>query len=129
MNQCAPATSIQYAADRRRVQSPDSNIAGGGVDMSCAENAPPLIIFSDSPQSFHKSFMNSPANLDPLDEETTAAHDADGHTGPSGHPVRAAILISLVVFVVVAALVYGVFRFSIRPETETPSRTRMPSSR
>ncbi|MDT5262599.1 MAG: hypothetical protein QOC61_1603 [Acidobacteriota bacterium] len=71
--------------------------------------------------------MNSPANLDPLDEETTAAHDADGHTVSSGHPVRAAILISLVVFVVVAALVYGVFRFSIRPETETAPHT--PSSR
>jgi hypothetical protein len=66
--------------------------------------------------------MSSPSNSSPHDEETNAAHDADGH------PVRAAILISLVVFIVVAALVYGVFRLSIRPETETAPRTRTPSS-
>jgi Tol biopolymer transport system component/DNA-binding winged helix-turn-helix (wHTH) protein len=37
---------------------------------------------------------------------------------PAGHPVRAAVLISGAVLVAVAALVYAVFRFSVRPETE-----------
>ena len=41
-----------------------------------------------------------------------------------GHPVRAAILISVAVFVTVAALVYMVFRLSVRPDVE---RARMPA--
>jgi eukaryotic-like serine/threonine-protein kinase len=40
----------------------------------------------------------------------------------AGHPVRAAILISVVVVAVVAALVYAVFRFVVRPQTESPPR-------
>jgi Tol biopolymer transport system component/DNA-binding winged helix-turn-helix (wHTH) protein len=37
---------------------------------------------------------------------------------PAGHPVRAAVLIALAVLATVAALVYVVFRFSVRPDTE-----------
>ncbi|MDT5296191.1 MAG: hypothetical protein QOJ76_3071 [Acidobacteriota bacterium] len=68
--------------------------------------------------------MNSPADFGPLDEETAAAAREAG-----GHPVRAAILISIVVFVAVAALVYAVFRFSIQPETETTRPPAHASSR
>lgn len=38
----------------------------------------------------------------------------------SGHPVRAAILISLAAVVGFSALVYVVFRFSVRPDTSAP---------
>ena len=37
---------------------------------------------------------------------------------PAGHPVRAAVLITVALVLAVAALVYAVFRFSVRPETE-----------
>jgi Tol biopolymer transport system component/DNA-binding winged helix-turn-helix (wHTH) protein len=43
-----------------------------------------------------------------------------------GHPVRAAIIISIVAFVGVAVLVYAVFRLSVRPETER-TRERAPA--
>lgn len=43
-----------------------------------------------------------------------------------GHPVRAAVVISVVAFVSVAALVYFVYRFSVRPETEA-DRGRAPA--
>lgn len=45
---------------------------------------------------------------------------------PQGHPVRAAVVISVVAFVSVAALVYFVYRFSVRPETES-ARVRAPA--
>ena len=60
------------------------------------------------------------------------------HARPLLHPVRAAIIISIVAFLGVALLVYAVFRLSVRPETErererTPAFqsmkvTRLPSS-
>ena len=43
---------------------------------------------------------------------------------PDGHPVRAAILISIVVFTSVAALVYVIYRLSVRPDVE---RARAPA--
>ena len=43
---------------------------------------------------------------------------------PDGHPVRAAILIALAVFISVAALVYAVYYFSVRREVE---RSRPPA--
>jgi Tol biopolymer transport system component/DNA-binding winged helix-turn-helix (wHTH) protein len=43
-----------------------------------------------------------------------------------GHPVRAAVVISVVAFVSVAALVYFVYRLSVRPEAES-ARGRAPA--
>jgi Tol biopolymer transport system component/DNA-binding winged helix-turn-helix (wHTH) protein len=43
---------------------------------------------------------------------------SDAARAPVGHPVRAAVLIAAVVFLSVAALVYAIFRLSVRPETE-----------
>lgn len=48
---------------------------------------------------------------------------------PGGHPVRAAVLIAVVVFVSVAALVYGIYRSSVRPDVEragTPAPAAFP---
>lgn len=44
------------------------------------------------------------------------SHVAASHAD-AGHPVRGAIVISLVVIAFVALLVYGVFRFVVRPQT------------
>jgi len=48
------------------------------------------------------------------------------HAETQGHPVRAAVIISIVAFASVAALVYFVYRFSVRPETEA-ARGRAPA--
>jgi Tol biopolymer transport system component/DNA-binding winged helix-turn-helix (wHTH) protein len=55
-----------------------------------------------------------------------------------GHPVRAAVLISIVAFLSVAGLVYAVYRLAVKPDTEPAARrapsfqsmkvTRLPSS-
>jgi Tol biopolymer transport system component/DNA-binding winged helix-turn-helix (wHTH) protein len=63
------------------------------------------------------SSATSPTHVLTAPPTTSAAAPEAG-----GHPVRAAILISVVVLVVVAALIYGVFRLSIRPETDTGRR-------
>ncbi|HYY97925.1 MAG TPA: transcriptional regulator, partial [Pyrinomonadaceae bacterium] len=44
-----------------------------------------------------------------------------------GLPVRAAVLITIVALAAVAGLVYFVYRFSVRPETETGRQGRAPS--
>lgn len=44
--------------------------------------------------------------------------------GSAGHPVRAAILIAVAVFLIFAGLVYAVLRFSVRPETEASRQPR-----
>lgn len=41
-----------------------------------------------------------------------------------GHPVRGAVLIAVVAFAIVAALIYGVFRFVVRPQTENVPRVK-----
>ncbi|HEX8723106.1 MAG TPA: transcriptional regulator, partial [Pyrinomonadaceae bacterium] len=50
---------------------------------------------------------------------STSAHSPAPHaTAAGGHPARAAVLIAAAVFVSVAALVYAVYRLSVRPEAE-----------
>jgi Tol biopolymer transport system component/DNA-binding winged helix-turn-helix (wHTH) protein len=49
---------------------------------------------------------------------TAPLYPPDSH----GHPVRAAILISVVAVLSVSALIYGVFRFVIHPKTELMER-------
>ena len=46
---------------------------------------------------------------------------------PGGHPARAAVLIAAAVFVTVAALVYVIYRTSVRPDVER-ARTQAPTS-
>ncbi|MFL6257615.1 MAG: winged helix-turn-helix domain-containing protein [Pyrinomonadaceae bacterium] len=54
--------------------------------------------------------------------------DASVHAqAPDGHPVRAAVLIAAVVFVSVAALVYFIYRTSVRPDVERV-RTHAPAA-
>ena len=64
----------------------------------------------------------------PTHTTNTEAHAFANHQrGPQGHhPVRAAVIISVVAFVGVAVLVYAIFRLSIRPETES-ARGRAPA--
>ncbi len=78
-------------------------------------NAPDV---GDAPTATPSS--NVAASTTPTNAEAAlfAAHQREtrGH-----HPVRAAVIISIVAFVSVAALVYFVYRFSVRPEAERAS--------
>ncbi|HKG12289.1 MAG TPA: winged helix-turn-helix domain-containing protein [Pyrinomonadaceae bacterium] len=56
------------------------------------------------------------------EEELSSGFQIETH----GHPVRAAVVISIVAFLSVAALVYFVYRFSVRPEAES-ARGRAPA--
>lgn len=58
---------------------------------------------------------------------TSARHEER----PGGHPVRAAVLISVAVVLVFAALVYAVFKLSVRPQTvpRTPAFQSMKVTR
>jgi Tol biopolymer transport system component/DNA-binding winged helix-turn-helix (wHTH) protein len=73
----------------------------------------------------------SPAVADPDAHEPRNGHVTTASTSsndtrdaraptqePGGHPVRAAVLISAVVFISVAALVYLIYRTSVRPDVE-----------
>lgn len=60
-----------------------------------------------------------------LASASSAATPDDASYAPradAGHPVRGAIVISVVVVAFVAALVYAVFRFVVRPQTENVPR-------
>jgi Tol biopolymer transport system component/DNA-binding winged helix-turn-helix (wHTH) protein len=90
------------AATRPAQQDAPATANGNGASPSSVPTAAP----SSTSIAAHETSARA------HDASAPAAHDA------GGHPVRAAILIAIVVGVSVAALVYAVFRFSIRPETE-----------
>ncbi|MDT7809895.1 MAG: hypothetical protein QOJ70_3708 [Acidobacteriota bacterium] len=60
----------------------------------------------------------------PTTTQVTTAPSSSTSAAPAsdGHPVRAAVLIAVVVFVSVAALVYAIFRLSVHPDTERAPR-------
>jgi Tol biopolymer transport system component/DNA-binding winged helix-turn-helix (wHTH) protein len=120
----AVITPKSQAVSPTRQDSP-SNVGGNGVAPSSVPATPLAPAAPHVPTEASSSTAATSSTAAPL---STAAYTAEafghtkapgGYTEASGHPVRAAIVISLVVFAAVAVLVYGVFRFSIRPETET----------
>jgi eukaryotic-like serine/threonine-protein kinase len=63
----------------------------------------------------------APSSSDPAGASARAPHvDENRARETSGHPVRAAILIALAAVFGFGAMVYAVFRFSVRPETSAP---------
>jgi Tol biopolymer transport system component/DNA-binding winged helix-turn-helix (wHTH) protein len=64
-------------------------------------------------------------NVPTASSSSINTRDASAHAQTTdGHPVRAAVLIAAVVFVTVVALVYFIYRTSVRPDVE---RTRQPA--
>jgi Tol biopolymer transport system component/DNA-binding winged helix-turn-helix (wHTH) protein len=86
-----------------------------------AHTATPSSTVEPTARSSHSTVP--PSNVSaapPPDEELYSTFQIERR----GHPVRAAVIISVVAFVGVAALVYFVYRFSVRPEAE---RERAPA--
>lgn len=93
---------FETEAPRAGVESVRQNVesANGGSNVT---NIPAE---TDAPAA------TSSSNPDAAPSSRVAASQAD-----AGHPVRGAVVISLVAVALVAALVYAVFRFVVRPQT------------
>jgi Tol biopolymer transport system component/DNA-binding winged helix-turn-helix (wHTH) protein len=108
-------------------QSPSVRRNGAGASASAGDAsedaAPPDASEVDARTATPSSIVEAPTP-----STNTEAHAfANRQRGTQGHhPVRAAVIISVVALVGVTVLVYAIFRLSIRPETET-ARGRAPA--
>lgn len=120
-------------------KSPTGDRNGAGLtadapDEAAAPDAPEV----DARTATLSSSIESPAQSPSVEPSAQSPHvtaappskeeelSSSFHAETQGHPVRAAVLISIVAVVSVAALVYFVYRFSVRPEAES-ARGRTPS--
>lgn len=90
-----------------------SNHAGHTHETDSQHLPPPDVQAHES----HNDHVPTAASSSSLTTDATARTQA-----PGGHPVRAAVLIAAAVFVSVAALVYAVYRTSVRPDVERAGR-------
>ena len=88
-----------------------ANAAAGPAHETAAPHLPP-------PEKDNGRVPTASPSSDPSRDAPVTAH------GPGDHPVRAAVLIAAAVFLSVAALVYLVYRTSVRPDVE---RARPPA--
>jgi Tol biopolymer transport system component/DNA-binding winged helix-turn-helix (wHTH) protein len=118
----------------------DANADASEVDAQAATlsstveaNAPSVATTPPTPPPTSLVEASAPSSND---KEEAAAVRLQRET--QGHPIRAAVIISIVALGVVVGLIYFVYRFSVRPETESERRrapafqsmkvTRLPSS-
>jgi Tol biopolymer transport system component/DNA-binding winged helix-turn-helix (wHTH) protein len=96
---------FEVEAAHAGVESVQQNVesANGGGGNVAAETDVPTVVPSS------------------ITEAASPSHASAPHAG-AGHPVRGAIVISVAVVAFVGALVYGVFRFVVRPQTENVPR-------
>ncbi|HVF43670.1 MAG TPA: winged helix-turn-helix domain-containing protein [Pyrinomonadaceae bacterium] len=115
-NGAGPAAETNVARDE--AATPDA------PEVDAREATPPSAVEPPAHPSSVETSAQSPhvAAAPPNEEELSSSFHVEEH----GHPVRAAVVISVVAFVSVAALVYFVYRFSVKPEAES-ARGRAPA--
>lgn len=105
-----------------------SNVVGNGAGETTDEtDTHEEAAASDAPEvDAPKATLSSSVEPSARAPQVTSAPPSDVeefspsfHAETQGHPVRAAVIISIVAFLSAAALVYFVYRFSVRPEAES----------
>jgi Tol biopolymer transport system component/DNA-binding winged helix-turn-helix (wHTH) protein len=106
-------------------QSPAVRRNGAGASASAGDASEEAAPYDASEVDARTATPSSTVKASTPSTNTEAPVFATHQRGAQGqHPVRAAVIISVVALVGVTLLVYAVFRLSIRPETET---SRAPS--
>lgn len=106
-------------------KSPSANRNGAGSTTGTTDTRDESAT-SDTPEADARTATLSSAVEPPAQTPNEEELSSSFHVETQGHPVRAAVVISVVAFVAVAALVYFVYRVSVKPEADS-ARVRAPA--